>query len=79
MMGSAMGKVIRFPIERCRVPHPACEACNKDYDIKEEHRDFIVVSHSCATIPFDERLLWRETKDGKPVDDQGRSDDPVPS
>lgn len=74
-MGSVMGKIIRFPIEKCRLPHPTCEVCNKDYLIQETHRDFLIVTHSCADVPFDERLIWRGENTNEPVDDQSGSDD----
>lgn len=73
-----MGKIIRFPTERCRAPYPVCEKCNKAYDVHEEHRDFITVSHSCDDVPFDERLLWRgENKDA--TDKQGGDHDSSPT
>lgn len=73
-MGSVMGKIIRFPIERCRAPYPCCEVCNEEYLVREEARDFIVVSHSCKAVPFDERLLWRKELVNA-TDKQGRDHD----
>lgn len=71
-----MGKIIRFPVERCRVPHPTCEVCNKDYEIVETHRDFVTVTHSCEAVPFDERLIWRGGLTNESSNDKSGDYDP---